>query len=162
MTHRFPEPPYRPFSDSYFYMTNITNIIFQSQSEIAISTWWINKKCWFQTSWLPVRQFNYFADFLIFLRASKIFFLHFLERKITVENNKVDSCGKMAKSQFLFNFERCFKKMTKIREPYFANFFNISQSTGQESLKISVVSIFKLFHRLAWNSSFIDGEIEIS
>ena len=68
------------------------------------------------------------------------------------KKNKGVNFELMAESQFLLNYIGYLKKIAKSASHFSRIFFNNSQSTGQNSVKISVVSIFKLFHRLALNS----------
>ena len=55
--------------------------------------------------------------------VKKKIFLDFLEKEKTFENKKGVIFKFLSKSQFLLNYVRYFlKKMTKIREPFFADF----------------------------------------
>ena len=66
----------------------------------------------------------------------------------------------MAKSLFFYNSNQYIYKQRQKCVRYFSRFFfHISQSTGQ---KISVVSILKLFHRLALSSGVKYPGVKIS
>ena len=74
----------------------------------------------------------------------------FLVIEKTFNNKKDVTFEFMVKSQFLFNFIWYFSKKLQKSASHFSRIFpNISQSTRQKSTKISLISILRLFHRLA-------------
>ena len=70
-----------------------------------------------------IENLKNFEIFRLSQGGKKIFFFDFLEIEKTFENKKGVIFEFMVKSQFLFNSIGYFlKKMTKIREPFFADF----------------------------------------
>ena len=80
-------------------------------------------------------------------------FFDFLEIEKTFVNKKGVILEFVSKSQFLLNYVGYFlKKLQKSASHFSRIFLNISQSTEQKTLKISQVSILRLFYRLALSS----------
>ena len=70
-----------------------------------------------------IENFKNFEIFWLSQGGQKNFFFDFLEIEKTFENKKGVIFEFMSKSQFLLNYVGYFlKKMTKIREPFFADF----------------------------------------
>ena len=77
----------------------------------------------------------------------------FLKTEKTFVNKKDLIFELMAKSYFLFILLDTLKKKLQKSASHFSRiFFNISQSTGHKFAKISLVSILRLFYRLALSS----------
>ena len=90
-----------------------------------VAFWPILVIFFFRTSWLPILlKILKILKFFDFPKGvKKNFFFDFLEIEKTFENKKGVIFEFMSKSQFLLNYVGYFlKKMTKIREPFFADF----------------------------------------
>ena len=91
----------------------------------------------------------------------KIKILDFIEIENCFVNKKVDNRRFMAKSQFLLNPMEYFSKIWQKSTSHFSQiFFNISQSTGQKSVKISVVSIFSAISSISIEFSWKNTKIK--
>ena len=79
-----------------------------------------------------IKNFKKFKFFLLFQGGQKkIFFLDILEIQKTFENKKGVFFEFMPKPQFLLNYVGYFlKKITKIREPFFADFLQYLPKYG--------------------------------
>ena len=127
-----------------------------NQKKLGLVAFWpILVIFFFRTSWLPILlKILKILKFFDFPKGvKKNFFFDFLEIEKTFENKKGVIFKFMSKSQFLLNYVGYFfKKLQKSASHFSRIFLNISQSTGQKTVKISQVSILRLFYRLALSS----------
>ena len=127
-----------------------------NQKKLGLVAFWpILVIFFFRTSWLPILlKILKILIFFYFPKGVKqIFFLDFLEIEKTFESKKDVTFELMVKSQFLLNYVGYFlKKWQKSASHFSRIFLNISQSTGYKSTKISLISILRLFYRLASSS----------
>ena len=119
-----------------------------------VAFWPILVYFFFRTSWLPkLLKILKILKFFDFPKGVKKKFLDFLEIEKTFENKIGVIFEFMSKSQFWLNYVGYFlKKWQKSASHFSRIFLNISQSTGQKTVKISQVSILRLFYRLALSS----------